>query len=89
MVCSIKKHLTKTMVSKLFLRQPGTAISPTKIIRADQARQVGNDTHLSCAIWARTDEVVDEQRLQCLCVCVVCVIFGCCLAANADEVPMK
>ena len=32
------------------------AISPIKITQADQARQVDNNTHLTCAIRARIDE---------------------------------
>ena len=51
------------------------AILPIKMTRANQERQVDKDAHLTCAILARTDGVVDEQRVQCLCVGVVSVIF--------------
>jgi len=42
-----------------------------KITRADQVQQVDNDAHLTCAIWARTDGVMDEMQLQCWCVSVI------------------
>ena len=43
------------------------AISPIKITQADQARQVDNNTHLTCAIRARTDEQAAAGVFVCWC----------------------
>ena len=43
------------------------AISPIKITQADQARQVDNNTHLTCAIRARTDERAAAGVFVCWC----------------------